>query len=64
MGIIHTVKTAVRFIRKRKGSMEEIHCEKCKKLIGYGDGDLNCCEFVCADCIDPAAIFDWSTVEL
>lgn len=25
-------------------------CDSCYTLIGYGDGDLNCCEFLCPSC--------------
>lgn len=30
--------------------MEPIICDDCGKLCCYGEGDLNCCEFVCPEC--------------
>lgn len=36
--------------------MEKLHCEDCGVLIGYGQGDLNCCEFWCPACADLTKI--------
>lgn len=30
--------------------MEELTCDKCGVLFGYGDGDLNCIDFLCVKC--------------
>ena len=29
-----------------------VECNKCGKFLCYGDqGDFNCCEFLCEDCV-------------
>jgi hypothetical protein len=37
--------------RAVKGYTQEVQCDRCKKLMLWGDGDLNCCYFVCLDCL-------------
>jgi len=31
---------------------EEFECEECGKLIFMGEGDLNCCHFLCPECFN------------
>lgn len=34
---------------------EELHCDACSRLIGWGSGDLTCCNFFCPECQDLAS---------
>lgn len=36
--------------RKNLSDLDALTCDNCGLLLGYGGGDLNCCEFRCASC--------------
>lgn len=44
--------------KSQEGNYEDLSCDLCGKLIGYGEGDLNCCKFLCAECMEktPEAV--------